>query len=184
MTHPPAVIVWFRDDLRLSDHPALHEAAKSGAPVIGLYVLDEQSRSEARGPPPRRGCALVACAVAAAVAGKPEQRRHAGAAPRPRRAGGHGARARDRGATVFWNEIAQEAELAVPTRSKRRSRRSPSRRRFPGDLLVAPGDPQQGGPRPARLHAVLAARAVAGRSAEAAAGAERGEKSPRGTVSS
>jgi len=37
------VIVWFRDDLRLSDHPALHEAAMTGAPVICLYVLDEQS---------------------------------------------------------------------------------------------------------------------------------------------
>lgn len=36
-------IVWFRDDLRLSDHPALHTAAKSGAPVICVYVLDEVS---------------------------------------------------------------------------------------------------------------------------------------------
>ena len=38
-----SVIVWFRDDLRLSDHPALHAAAKTGAPVIALYVLDETS---------------------------------------------------------------------------------------------------------------------------------------------
>ncbi len=37
------VIVWFRDDLRLSDHPALHAAAQTGAPVICLYVLDEES---------------------------------------------------------------------------------------------------------------------------------------------
>src|SRR6516164_9919693 len=37
------VIVWFRDDLRLSDHPALHQAAKSGAGVIGLYVLEDSS---------------------------------------------------------------------------------------------------------------------------------------------
>src|SRR6516225_5081153 len=37
----PPCIVWFRDDLRLSDHPALHAAAKSGAPVICLHVLDE-----------------------------------------------------------------------------------------------------------------------------------------------
>jgi deoxyribodipyrimidine photolyase len=40
----PPIIVWFHDDLRLSDHPALSAAAKSGAPVIGLYVLDEESR--------------------------------------------------------------------------------------------------------------------------------------------
>jgi len=37
------LIVWFRDDLRLSDHPALHAAAESGAPLICLYVLDEES---------------------------------------------------------------------------------------------------------------------------------------------
>lgn len=37
------VIVWFRDDLRLSDHPALTAAAKSGRPLICLYILDEQS---------------------------------------------------------------------------------------------------------------------------------------------
>src|SRR5690348_7050288 len=43
MTSPRPTIVWFRDDLRLSDHPALHAAAKAGGPVIGLYVLDEQS---------------------------------------------------------------------------------------------------------------------------------------------
>ena len=34
-------VVWFRDDLRLSDHPALHAAARTGAGVVCLYVLDE-----------------------------------------------------------------------------------------------------------------------------------------------
>lgn len=36
-------IVWFRDDLRLADHPALRAALERGEPVIGLYVLDEES---------------------------------------------------------------------------------------------------------------------------------------------
>ena len=40
---PKPIIVWFRNDLRLSDHPALHAAAQSGQPVICLYVLDEDS---------------------------------------------------------------------------------------------------------------------------------------------
>jgi deoxyribodipyrimidine photo-lyase len=40
---PHPSIVWFRDDLRLSDHPALHAAVQTGAPVICLYVLDETS---------------------------------------------------------------------------------------------------------------------------------------------
>jgi len=35
------VIVWFRQDLRLTDNPALAEAAASGRPVIPVYVLDE-----------------------------------------------------------------------------------------------------------------------------------------------
>ncbi len=38
-----SIIVWFRDDLRLADHPALHAAAQNGAPIICLYVLDEES---------------------------------------------------------------------------------------------------------------------------------------------
>ncbi|WP_309081586.1 deoxyribodipyrimidine photo-lyase [Zhihengliuella sp.] len=36
-------LVWFRDDLRLADHPALHAALERGGPVLGLYVLDEES---------------------------------------------------------------------------------------------------------------------------------------------
>ena len=36
-------IVWFRDELRLSDHPALHFAASRDAPVVCVYILDEQS---------------------------------------------------------------------------------------------------------------------------------------------
>ena len=38
---PAPVIVWFRDDLRVADHPALSEAAAAKRPVICLYVLDE-----------------------------------------------------------------------------------------------------------------------------------------------
>jgi deoxyribodipyrimidine photo-lyase len=36
----PAV-VWFRDDLRVSDNPALCEAVDSGRPVLPVYVLDD-----------------------------------------------------------------------------------------------------------------------------------------------
>ena len=37
-------IVWFRDDLRLADNPALTAAAQSGRPLICLYVFDEASQ--------------------------------------------------------------------------------------------------------------------------------------------
>jgi deoxyribodipyrimidine photo-lyase len=43
-------IVWFRDDLRLSDHLALHAAAATKRPVICLYVFDETSRQPATRP--------------------------------------------------------------------------------------------------------------------------------------
>jgi deoxyribodipyrimidine photo-lyase len=36
-------IVWFRDDLRLADNPALRAAIDRGEPVIALFVLDEES---------------------------------------------------------------------------------------------------------------------------------------------
>lgn len=41
MSSPQPVIIWFRQDLRLRDNPALHEAARSGAPVIAVYIFDE-----------------------------------------------------------------------------------------------------------------------------------------------
>lgn len=37
------VIVWFRDDLRLADNPALAAAARAGGPVLPLYILDEET---------------------------------------------------------------------------------------------------------------------------------------------
>ena len=36
-------LVWFRQDLRLSDNPALAFAAKSGRPLICLYILDDET---------------------------------------------------------------------------------------------------------------------------------------------
>lgn len=36
-------LVWFRDDLRLADNPALRAAIDRGEPVVALFVLDEDS---------------------------------------------------------------------------------------------------------------------------------------------
>nr|MBA3516368.1 deoxyribodipyrimidine photo-lyase [Hyphomicrobiales bacterium] len=38
-----SAIVWFREDLRLTDNPALAAAVQSGAKLVGLFVLDEES---------------------------------------------------------------------------------------------------------------------------------------------
>ena len=40
MTDRPTTIVWFRQDLRCADNPALSHAASKGR-VLGLYILDE-----------------------------------------------------------------------------------------------------------------------------------------------
>ena len=37
------IIVWFRQDLRTADNPALAQAAQTGRPVIPLYVLDDET---------------------------------------------------------------------------------------------------------------------------------------------
>ena len=39
----PSRVLWFRRDLRLTDHPALNEAAEAGG-VVGLFVLDPRLR--------------------------------------------------------------------------------------------------------------------------------------------
>lgn len=44
MSSPAATsIVWFRDDLRLDDNPALVRAVELGLPVTVVYILDEES---------------------------------------------------------------------------------------------------------------------------------------------
>ncbi len=45
MTQP--VIMWFRQDLRLADHAALHAAAAAGS-VIPVYILDDETPGEWR----------------------------------------------------------------------------------------------------------------------------------------
>ena len=41
MSNDSPVIVWFRRDLRVRDHAALHAAAQSGKPVVALYIREE-----------------------------------------------------------------------------------------------------------------------------------------------
>lgn len=40
-TRPAPVILWFRQDLRLADNPALDHAMRTGRPVIPVYILDD-----------------------------------------------------------------------------------------------------------------------------------------------
>jgi deoxyribodipyrimidine photo-lyase len=38
-----ASLLWFRHDLRLGDHPALVAAMADGAPVLPVFVLDDEA---------------------------------------------------------------------------------------------------------------------------------------------
>jgi deoxyribodipyrimidine photo-lyase len=44
--HDKPIVLWFRSDLRLSDHAALAAAVRSGAPVLPLYIFDDASPME------------------------------------------------------------------------------------------------------------------------------------------
>ncbi|UCE62968.1 MAG: deoxyribodipyrimidine photo-lyase, partial [Nitrospirota bacterium] len=46
MKHSHTSIVWFRNDLRLEDNPALQAASAYGGPVVPLYIW-ETDESEA-----------------------------------------------------------------------------------------------------------------------------------------
>ena len=39
----PMNIIWFRQDLRLKDNPALNYAARSNANVLPIYILDDEN---------------------------------------------------------------------------------------------------------------------------------------------
>jgi deoxyribodipyrimidine photo-lyase len=129
-------IVWFRDDLRLSGHPALHAASSSGAPVTCLYVFDE-----ANNPRPLGGAARWWLAQSLRASQKSLDA--IGSSLVLRR--GPAAKiiadlARETGAgTVLWNEIAQAPYRAVADQVAAALKATGiGSQSFPGDLLAAP----------------------------------------------
>jgi deoxyribodipyrimidine photo-lyase len=138
----PPCIVWFRDDLRLSDHAGLYAASKTGAPVICVYVLDEQSEAlRALHARPLGGAAhwwlaqslralqksLTSIASSLVLRRGPAAKVIAGLARETN------ARA------VFWNEIAHAPYQAAADQVAAALKEiGVTSQRFPGDLLVAP----------------------------------------------
>ena len=43
ITSEPPILVWFRQDLRCTDNPALVAAAATGRPVVPIFILDEET---------------------------------------------------------------------------------------------------------------------------------------------
>ncbi|MGN6549338.1 MAG: cryptochrome/photolyase family protein [Pararhizobium sp.] len=131
-------IVWFRDDLRLSDNAALRAAADSGVPLILLYILDEESPGFRPLGGARRWWLHHSLAELAARIGKAGGRlvlRRGGAArvvPDLIRETGAGC--------LYWNRRYAPAALAVDASIEERlTRDGVEVRSFEGALLHEPG---------------------------------------------
>ncbi|TPQ25975.1 deoxyribodipyrimidine photolyase [Bradyrhizobium guangdongense] len=129
------IIVWLRDDLRLADHPALHAAAKTGAPVICLYVLDDTA-GRPIGAAARWWLAQSLRALGkslAVIGGSLTLRKGSAAKIIPDIARDTAA------AAVYWNDIAQAPHQAVEKQLEAALvKHGVETQRFPGDLLVPP----------------------------------------------
>jgi deoxyribodipyrimidine photo-lyase len=135
-------IVWFRDDLRLSDHPALHAASKTGAAVICLYVLDEQSDA-LRAPNARPLGGAARWWLAQSLRAHQKSLTSIGASLVLRKGPAAliivGLARETHAETVLWNDIAQAPDRTVADQvAAALEEIGVASRRFPGDLLVAP----------------------------------------------
>ncbi|MCF8484583.1 MAG: DNA photolyase family protein [Rhodobacteraceae bacterium] len=61
MTDAP-LILWFRRDLRVSDHPMLSQAVKTGRPLIPVFILDPETEGLGAAPKWRLGLGVEAFA--------------------------------------------------------------------------------------------------------------------------
>ncbi len=134
---PTPAIVWFRDDLRLSDQPALAAALASGSPVLCVYILDELSP----GLRPLGGAArwwlhhtLEALSVSLTrIGGRLDILRGAGAEAIENLALSSGAR------HVYWTRRYGAAEIAVDGDAKARLKHAGvEAASFNGQLLFEP----------------------------------------------
>ena len=134
---PAPVLVWFRDDLRLDDNPALAAALAEGTPVIAFFLLDEAS-SDVRVP----GGAvrwwlhhsLEALGEALSTMGIPLVLRQGKARDEvPRLAG------QTKAGAIFWNRRYDPAGVAIDTALKKDLRGAGLRvESFNAALLVEP----------------------------------------------
>ena len=140
-------IVWFRDDLRLADNPALRAAIERAEPVIGLYVLDERSP----GIRPLGGAAKWWLHHSLASLGE-RLRERGGALVLRRGAAAEVVRetVADTGAgAVFWNRRYGGAARAIDTQLKSSLRADGVEvSSFAGSLLFEPWTVQTGGGTP------------------------------------
>lgn len=130
------VIMWFRRDLRLADHPALTAACQSGRPVIPVFIRDETVDDLGAAPMFRLGLALESFAATLDDMGSRLILRSGPAAEVL------DALIEETGASaVFWSrgydEPARERDSAIKSDLKARGLVAQS---FPGHLMFEPWD--------------------------------------------
>lgn len=148
-----ATLVWFRDDLRLEDHPALHAAVSDPTGIVALYLLDEESE----GARPLGGAArwwlhgsLLRLTEALAQRGIPLVLRRGSAATEIARVVAESGVSR-----VVWNrrygaERVHDAALKAQLRSAGIEARS-----FVGNVLFEPGSVRTGQGTPYRVYSAF-----------------------------
>ncbi len=69
MSGQSPILLWYRRDLRLSDHPALDAACRSGRPVIPVFICDDLVETLGQAPKWRLGLGLGALSDTLAATG-------------------------------------------------------------------------------------------------------------------
>ncbi|MGJ5181559.1 cryptochrome/photolyase family protein [Bradyrhizobium oligotrophicum] len=131
------IIVWFRESLRLSDHPALYTAATSGAQIVCSYVYDQES------PALRSLGAATRWWLAQSLRALQAELHKLGAELVIRRGPAAkvlGELARDtRASAVYWNDVAQAGPRTVAADVEAAlGEIGVTSRVFPDDLLIDP----------------------------------------------
>lgn len=137
-------IVWFREDLRLADNEALAAACDSGAPLLCIYILDEESKGFRRhGGASRWWLHHSLAALQADIAAKGGRLdlfrgRAREIVPALAKAAGAGA--------VFWTRRYGGAEIAVDAALKEQLRATNAEAKsFNGHLLHEPWEVERQG---------------------------------------
>lgn len=128
------ILLWFRRDFRLSDHPALSEAARQGRPVIPVCILDEVVEGYGAAPKWRWGEAVAHFADKLEALGSRLILRRGAAIDVLQQL------VRETGATdVWWTRAYDPDAIARDTEVKSTLHRSGiSASSFPGHLLFEP----------------------------------------------
>ncbi|WP_376873347.1 cryptochrome/photolyase family protein [Albirhodobacter sp. R86504] len=138
------VLVWFRRDFRLFDHPALHAAMATGRPVIGVFLYDETVEDLGAAARWRMGLGLAEFARSvASIGGRVILRRGAARDEIARLVDETGASA------VYWTRLYDPASVARDTAIKSMLiEREIEAKSFNGHVIFEPWDVEtgQGGP--------------------------------------